>query len=129
MSRRSHRRPALLRRLCVLAMLALGLALQPTMAAIGELHELAHDASGLHHALAGATAAADRVDAGNPADPGGLHALLEYAHCCGGQTPLSSGPVAAAALPSPPSAAAPRAESQLPLHARAFVPFRPPIAA
>src|SRR3546814_2225034 len=35
-------------RVLALALFALGLVLQPVMAAVGEMHELAHDPSGTH---------------------------------------------------------------------------------
>lgn len=128
--RKRHRRPISLLRLCLLALLALGLVLQPLFAAVGELHEFAHDPTGTHAILDGGDIAKGDAakDAGGKSDPSGLHLLLEYAHCCG-QMPLSPWPAAASATVFPVIGNPPQAEPQLPLQARAFVPFRPPIVA
>lgn len=133
--RKRHRRPISLLRLCLLALLSFGLVLQPLFAAVGELHELAHDPTGTHAVLDGGDAAKDSSakgdptkDAGDKSDPSGLHLLLEYAHCCG-QMPLSPWPAIASATVFPAVGDPPQAEPQLPLQARAFIPFRPPIVA
>jgi hypothetical protein len=128
--RKRHRRPISLLRLCLLALLSLGLVLQPLFAAVGELHELAHDPTGTHAVLDGGDIAKDDAakDAGGKSDPSGLHLLLEYAHCCG-QMPLSPWPAVASATVFPIIGNPPQAEPQLPLQARAFIPFRPPIVA
>ncbi len=125
-----HRRSISLLRLCLLALLSLGLVLQPLLAAVGELHELAHDPTGTHAVLDGGDVAKDgpAKDAGDKSDPSSLHLLLEYAHCCG-QMPLSAWPAVASATVFPVIADPPQAEPQLPLQARAFIPFRPPIVA
>ena len=90
-------------RVVVLGMLALGLAFQPVMTAVGEMHEFAHDQDGSET----------------------LHLLLDFAHCCGSAAavlpvlePLSTLPVADRLVvekASPPSA--------VPLPS----PFKPPI--
>ena len=73
-------------RVVVLGMLALGLAFQPVMTAVGEMHEFAHDPSGAHshgpHAndLGAEFAAADAHDQDGSET---LHLLLDFAHCCG----------------------------------------------
>lgn len=128
--RKRHRRPISLLRLCLLALLSFGLVLQPLFAAVGELHELAHDPTGTHANLDGGDIAKDDAakDAGGKSDPSGLHLLLEYAHCCG-QMPLSPWPAVASATVFPIIGNPPQAEPQLPLQARAFIPFRPPIVA
>jgi hypothetical protein len=133
--RKRHRRPISLLRLCLLALLSLGLALQPLLAAVGELHELAHDPTGTHAVLDGGDVAKDGAakndpakDAGDKSDPSSLHLLLEYAHCCG-QMPLSAWPAVASTTVFPVIGDPPQAEPQLPLQARAFIPFRPPIVA
>jgi hypothetical protein len=124
-----HRRLPLLHVL-VLGLLALGLVLQPVIAAVGEIHELGHDPSGMHshdphadHLHAVPTAAG-----GN--DPDGsetLHALLDFAHCCGAAAmvvPVLDGPsvlvasrqLASARVFPPPAVRLPS-------------PFKPPIYA
>ncbi|WP_242112154.1 hypothetical protein [Luteimonas aquatica] len=141
MSRRArHRRTKSLLRLCLMALLSLGLALQPLLAAVGELHEFAHDPAGLHAVQdegaqdenAQDEGAQDKnaqaPDAGGADDPSGLHQLLEFAHCCG-QMPVSSLPSGAAATAFPLAGDRPQAEPQLPLQARVSSPFRPPIVA
>ena len=125
---RPHRLLPLLRVL-VLGLFALGLVLQPVLAAVGEMHELAHDPSGMHSdALQ-----ADRVDteltaAGKQSEGGTetLHVLLDWAHCCG---------ATAAMLPSlklisvvPATNPLIPGESQFPPPAYLPAPFKPPIS-
>lgn len=95
MSRR--RATAMLLRLAVLALLALGLCLQPVLATLGEAHELAaHAAQAATHAHVHADAPADSHADGHaevaapPADAGRApepespsHLLMHLAHCCG----------------------------------------------
>lgn len=130
-----HRLPFVLR-VIVLGLLALGMALMPVLASLGELHELAHDPSGSpglathgeHHAAASDSHDFDEADAdgaeGQGSDP--LHALLHFAHCCGQQSlsgsafmPLlaQSGSIAALLMPD---------TQDVPL-APALAPYRPPI--
>ncbi|RNF82550.1 hypothetical protein [Montanilutibacter psychrotolerans] len=122
---RRHRLPLVLRVL-VLAMFVLGVAMQPVLASLGELHELSHDPSGSHaHAAhAGDAVAAETAD--GEGNPRALHVLLDFAHCCGQPTamPLSSPqmPMAIAA-----SVALPMGPSQPPTAARNLAPYRPPI--
>lgn len=78
-----HRRFALLR-ISMVLLLALGMTMQPVLAALGEGHELAaHGQSAMDHS--GHTLPHDAADTpseqGHAGDP--LHALLHYAHCCG----------------------------------------------
>ncbi len=91
MSRR--RATAMLLRLAVLALLALGLCLQPVLATLGEAHELAaHAAQAATHAHVHADTHADAhaEDVAPPADAGRApepespsHLLMHLAHCCG----------------------------------------------
>lgn len=87
MSRR--RATAVFLRLAVLALLALGLCLQPVLAAMGEVHEVAaHAAQAATHADVHAHGHADVAvqdgDAGRgPERESPLHLLLHFAHCCG----------------------------------------------
>ena len=70
-------------RMVFMAMLLLGLCLQPVFAAMGETHEgVAHAAGAAAHAHV------DVEGVGNDSDPAGsdgstLHALMHFAHCCG----------------------------------------------
>ncbi len=91
MSRR--RATAICIRLAVLALLALGLCLQPVLATLGEAHELAaHAAQAATHAHVHADTHADAhaEDVAPPADAGRApepespsHLLMHLAHCCG----------------------------------------------
>ena len=79
------RRPPLLAclRLALLAMLMLGLCLQPVLAAVGEAHEVvAHAANADPQGQSGVDA--DDMG-GDPAgaDESPLHDLMHFAHCCG----------------------------------------------
>jgi hypothetical protein len=135
MIRSRHRLPFALR-VFVLGMLALGMALMPVLASVGELHELAHDPSGSHGLATHGEhhdAAVDSRDDGESgvagedglgSDP--LHALLHYAHCCGQQSvtgarlmPVLAQPAAGAALLMP--------RAQVVPYAPVLAPFRPPI--
>lgn len=108
--------------LLALALLAFSLLARPTLAALGELHELAHAPTGTHLHLGGHADAGDTHD-----DEGGLHALLHFAHCCGHQpaTPATS---QQAMLPLPPDADPPKAQAPAVSSLRLLAPFRPPIA-
>ena len=116
-------------RVLVLGLFALGLVLQPVMATAGEMHELAHDPSGMHgHALHSDDGGAELIAAGEPSEDGAetLHVLLHFAHCCGG--------AAAALLPAlkpipamPLTGRLPVAKTSIPLQARLTSPFKPPI--
>lgn len=84
MSRR--RATAVFLRLAVLALLALGLCLQPVLAAMGEVHEVAaHAAQAATHAHVHADLDVDprTSDAQTPERESSLHLLLHFAHCCG----------------------------------------------
>lgn len=91
MTRLHPRRWLPLLRVLVLGMIALGLVLQPVMAAAGELHELAHSPPGLHHHGLDADALDAQLAAAGEQDQGGaktLHVLLHFAHCCGATAAL-----------------------------------------
>lgn len=124
---RLHRWLPLLR-FVVLGLFALGLVLQPVMAAAGEMHELTHDSSGMHdHDLH-----ADELDAELAAtgeqDQGGaktMHVLLHFAHCCGATAALLPG-----LKPIPAASTGGRlaiAKTPMPPQARLTSPFKPPI--
>jgi len=124
---RPHRWLPLLRVL-VLGLFALALVLQPVMAAVGEMHELAHDPSGTHsHDLHTDELDVELAAAGEQ-DQGGaktLHVLLHFSHCCG---------ATAAPLPAlkplpvmPLSGRLAIAEIPIPLQASLTSPFKPPI--
>ncbi len=113
-------------RVLVLGLFAVGLVLQPVMAAVGEMHELTHDPSGSHihdqHA--------DDLGAGDEHDEDGastLHVLLHFAHCCGATAAMVQllGPV-----PSMPADAS-LATAMTPMapQPRLSSPFKPPIFA
>lgn len=128
MVRSRLRRCLPLLRVLVLGLFALGLVLQPVMAAAGEIHELAHDPSGMH----GHDVHADEIDmelaASGEQDQGGaktLHVLLHFAHCCGAAVALltvfepvpaipATGRLMTAKAPAPPAVRLPS-------------PFKPPI--
>ena len=121
---RRHRLPLVLRVL-VLAMFVLGVAMQPVLASLGELHELSHDPSGNH---AHAAHAGDAVAAETPddEDPRALHVLLDFARCCGQPTAM---PMSSPQMPMPiaESVALPLGASQPPIAAPKLAPYRPPI--
>lgn len=123
-------RPLRLLHALLLGLFALSLVLQPAMATAGELHELAHDPTGLHahdlHAdeLAAEVAAAD--DDTGQRDAVTLHALLHFAHCCGGTAALLPALPLLAAKPAPARLAV--AKTAFPPAARSASPFKPPIS-
>jgi hypothetical protein len=124
--RRRRRLPLL--HLVVLGLFAMGLMLQPVLAAFGEVHGLAHDAGGLAQVLHADDAANDRIATGESGeDAATLHALLHFAHCCG---------TAAAILPFDKLAAFKPVRDRLlvpqdraPVLVRQPAPFKPPIFA
>lgn len=130
MTRSRPRRLLSLLRVLVLALFALGVALQPVFAAAGEMHELVHDPSGAHEHDRHADKADVEPAVAGDQDQGGartLHLLLHLAHCCG----------AAAALlpvvkPLPTMPAAGRlaiANTPISLQTHLASPFKPPIFA
>lgn len=122
MSRPSRRRFDT-RRIRLLLMLVLGLALQPLMAAYGEMHE-AFEHADAAHALASPHVA---DDIGNDADDDGPgHALAHHAHCCAQPQVFPPG---AMSLPAPVAATMPIEGMGTGIRpdARKGTPFRPPI--
>lgn len=108
----------------------LSLVVQPVLASMGELHELAHGLTETHLHAAGGDDLSDELAAqeeDEDAAAQALHVVHHMAHCCG------QGAVAAPALRfelMSPEADAP--ESMLyarPLTAPRVAPFRPPITA
>lgn len=116
-------------RILVLGLFALALVLQPVLASVGELHELAHDPSGAHSHVHDA---AD-VDPQSTTDTGledgveTFHVLLDFAHCCGATAATVSGLKPLCCLPSSGRLAIPKAA--FPPAARLQAPFKPPIFA
>lgn len=125
-SGRIHRRLQWLR-LLALGLFALGMALQPVLAAAGELHALAHDPGGDHaHALHDAEGEQDRLaDDGPEGESETLHTLLHFAHCCGATAAAvpTTKPAAFASLRDSPLTA----QAAIPPQARLPAPFKPPI--
>lgn len=124
----AHRR-LLFVRLLVLGMIALGLMLQPVLAAAGEMHALTHDASGMHdHDFGKEALDADLLVTGEQ-DEGNaktLHAMLHFAHCCGATAALL--PVLKPISPAPLDRLSAIAETPLPPQARLTSLFKPPIS-
>lgn len=106
--------------------LMIGLAVQPMLASIGELHELAHDPAGSHGYAVDADASATAPVADQSDSVGTLHILLEFAHCCGQST--TQAPSALMLTEQyPPGLTLPIVEAQTVPGAHARAPFRPPI--
>ncbi|MEZ0471162.1 hypothetical protein [Luteimonas salinilitoris] len=124
MVRFRRRRWLPLLRVLVLVLFALGSVLQPVMAAAGEMHELAHDASGMHaHDLH-----ADEVDAAGEQGQDEtriLNVLLHFAHCCGATAALLPALGSIPAMPAPGGLAI--AKAPIPPQVRLASPFKPPI--
>jgi hypothetical protein len=111
------------------ALLALSILLRPVLAAVGEIHELAHDASGHHSTL---VVNGGPIGAGTSLaeteEMGALDALMHFAHCCGQVSALDSA-ISLAAFHPAPFARVHEACAARVTHARWQTPFRPPIAA
>ena len=116
-------------RVLVLGLFALGLVLQPVMAAVGEMHELAHDPSGTHsHDLHADELDAELVAAGEQDQDGAktLHVLLHFSHCCGATAALL--PVLERIPPVPAPNQLAVAKAPIPPAALLPSPFKPPIS-
>ena len=115
-------------RVLALGLFALGLVLQPVMTAAGEMHELAHDPSGMHshgpHAndLDPEFAAADAHDQDGSET---LHVLLDFAHCCGAAAAVMPVLESLSALPVAGRLVIEKASP--PPIVRLASPFKPPI--
>jgi hypothetical protein len=124
------RRPRLERvlRTGLLLVLALCMAFQPVLAAVGELHELAQHEESVPGHLDGAWDSHGPEDAaGTSHDPNEtLHVLLHFAHCCGHSNGLTTGGLAQLAPPVRACLSAPRIQPPRPAE-RLGAPFRPPI--
>lgn len=128
MSRRPRYRLPLALRVFVLVLFALSMALQPVLASMGEVHELAHDPTGGHAHVDHIDTLADDFSAADDKEEGAagtLHTLLHFAHCCGQSATLIP---ALQVVNAMPTAEPPLLDmQQLPLHPRTFAPYRPPI--
>lgn len=116
-------------RILVLGLFALGLVLQPVLAAAGAMHdELAHNSPGTHvHDLHADDVDAELVVAGEQDEDGTttLHVLLHFAHCCGG---AAATPPILDTLPAvAPTGFLTIAITPIALQARLTSPFKPPI--
>ena len=130
MTRLRRRRWLPLLRVLVLGLFALGLVLQPVMAAVGEMHELAHDPSGSHVHGQHADDLDAELDAGDEHDEDGartLHVLLHFAHCCGATAALVQVLEPVSSMPMDASLAT--AVTLMPPQPRLSSPFKPPIFA
>lgn len=126
---RRHRR-TLLRWLTCLS-LVLALIVQPTLAAVGELHELGHGLEEAHLATAecgsvSAEIAAHQENGDHAA--GALHVVHHFAHCCGQTAAPALGSLLDFNAPPPTRLAADWLITR-PTSAPVLAPFRPPIAA
>lgn len=118
--------PSPLRALVLLA-LSLAMVLQPVLASVGEMHELAHDPSGMHsHELHPGDGVADFASTGeqDEEDSSTLHVLLHFAHCTGQATAAMLPWVGISATPATRPA---MTQAQVVSQTRLFAPFRPPI--
>lgn len=113
-------------RVLVLGLFALGLVVQPVMAAAGEMHELAHDPSGMHdHLLHAEDVEAELATTGEQDGAKTLHVLLHFAHCCGATAALLTVLKPVPVKPAPDRLAIVKTAIRLP--ARLATPFKPPI--
>ena len=117
-------------RVLALGLFALGLVLQPVMAAAGEMHELAHDPTGTHAPGQHADDLDTELDAGDEQDEDGartLHVLLHFAHCCGATAAMAQVLEPVPSVPADASLAT--AMTPMPPQPRLTSPFKPPIFA
>lgn len=127
-SRLRPRRLLPLLRALVLALFALGLVAQPVLAAAGEMHELAHDPSGMHsHAEHADDVDAELTATGEQNEEGAetLHVLLHFAHCCGAAAAMV--PILNSIPALPVNGHLAIVETKILPQARLTSPFKPPI--
>lgn len=127
MYRPRHSRLTTTLRAFVLALFVLGLVVQPVFASLGELHELAHDPSGLHsHSLQSDHSTMASRGPRADARAATLHVLLHFAHCCTQSSVVMT--TGLALLTGVPAASQPtERRAQVVLPARPMALFRPPI--
>lgn len=116
-------------RVFALVLLVLGLVTMPVLAAMGELHELAHDPSGMHGLSGHDEPAPDAAQDDEPREEGGsdtLHSLIHFTHCCG-QSPLAALPGLVFVASPPAGGVLLLPEPQLLSQPASRAPFRPPI--
>lgn len=116
-------------RAVALALFALTLVLQPVMAAVGEMHELAHDPSGTHsHVLHAPDAgtAAEAADRDDHEATDMVHLMLHFAHCCAATAAVLPTPTPSIGMPLRERLAA--AKAAFPAQMRLTSPFKPPIS-
>ncbi|HUH90548.1 MAG TPA: hypothetical protein VLZ76_07825 [Lysobacter sp.] len=118
-------------RVFVLALFVSGLVVQPVLASLGELHELAHDPSGLHsHSVQSDHSAMPSILSSQQpqaaARTATLHMLLHFAHCCAqSSVVMTTGLAFVAGVPTASQPTEQRAQVVLPTRPMAL--FRPPI--
>ena len=130
MPRLRRHRQSFAQRLLVLVLFALSMVLQPVLASVSEIHELAHDlvAGHVHVDHADETSADVAPNGQDDGPAAALHMLMHFAHCCG-QSPAATVP-ATFAMPMRTAATAPPVRGpQRVTSARMLAPYRPPITA
>lgn len=121
-----------LMRTLALALLFVGMAVNPVLAFVGDFHALDHaapdgDADGHAHADDHAHTQPPVADSGSPGEEqgDGWHGLMHLSHGCAAST-MADGTQILAAVPQTQQVDAPPTASLAPLK-RVSVPFRPPI--
>jgi hypothetical protein len=104
----------------MLAVLALGVLVQPVLGSVSELHALTHDAAGTHGSDATLTA-------GEDGSAGTLHVVHHFAHCCGHAMPMATAPMVLPRICHTESAHL--TDWRFVPSGRGLAPFRPPITA
>lgn len=114
----------------LMLVLALCLAVQPLLAAVGEVHESTNHAAtaGLHDDHAAPHRTVQAGDADRDRDDGTLHLLLHYAHCCGHNVAVAAAGLAALNVAPAGKQVLPPVMSHV-ASSRPNTPFRPPIRA
>lgn len=122
-------------RTILLTLLALGMVLQPVLAAVGEYHDIEHSPAGTHAHALHASELPDEFDPERgtardvpPADDAPtLHVLLHFAHCCGATAAVLTGGQVLDTVPGSETVAV--IEPQAPRRVSLPAPFKPPISA